>query len=144
MKKLTQMFIMAGTITMAICGVTATAHAESKAVSFSYSSNRAYYACSYFEGQGEKLLKKLGADSVSTRCNGGLPDQPFVAGTYYFRLPAATGAVETVSLRVNEACDFNEKLVKKLLTAFDVVSVSKKGGCFDASGTLRYTIQIRR
>lgn len=140
MKKLTQMFIMA----LTVCGLAEFAHAESKSVSFSYSSNRAYYSCNYFENQGEKLLKKLGADSVSTRCQGGLPDQWFVSGSYFFRMPASTGAVETVSLRVNESCDFNEKLIKKLLTAFDVVSVSKKGGCFDASGSLRYTIQIRR
>ncbi len=140
MKNVIQMFVTG----LIACCVTEIAHAESKSVSFSYSSSRSYYACSYFEGQGEKLLAKLGADSVSTRCHGGLPDNHFVSGTYFFRMPASTGAVETVSLNVRESCDFNEKLIKKLLTAFDVVSLSKRGSCWDSSGNLRYSIQIRR
>lgn len=112
---------------------------KTSTIKFSYWERHSLYACSYVEGRAQFFAKKLGATNVEVDCKGGLPHNDWVQAEITFSTPA-NSEERTTKIRINEACDFNQKLLEKMLPAFEPSEVVRKGVCWDSQGRLRYTI----
>lgn len=112
---------------------------KTSTIKFNYWERHSYYSCSYVEGRAELFAKKLGASSVEVDCKGGLPHNDWVQAEITLKT-SVNAESNTTKIRINEACDFNQKLLEKMLPAFEPSEVVRKGACWDSSGRLRYTI----
>lgn len=116
------------------------ADAEPTVIKFQYWENHSLYSCSYVEGQAERIAKKLRATDIKVKCTGGLPWNEWVSAKISFVVPEKQNESTVTTLRVNEACDFNQKLIEKIVPAFNPSEVTRKGVCWESKGRLRYTI----
>lgn len=108
---------------------------------FHYSSTQSYYACSYAERQAKHFINEMGGEVVKIRCTGGLPDSPFVSVDMKYR-SAVAGAWQQVSLRGNESCDFNTKLINHLVENFEVRDIVSRNSCNFSSGRYQYSFDV--
>lgn len=108
-------------------------------VKFNYWESHSMYACSYVENQALGYVNKLGGTDASVDCKGGLPWNNWVSAEITFK-PSMDKSLKETKIRVNQSCDFNQKLIEKLLPAFNPTDVKRKGVCWDSNGRLRYTI----
>jgi hypothetical protein len=116
-----------------------------ESVRFSYSSNRSYYHCDYFERQAQRMVRALGGERVDVRCSGGLPYQSFLSGSVesVASVSADRSKSAEVQIRIDEACEFNDKLMKAILkSSTRILSVKKRGSCMNSQGRVRYTITV--
>lgn len=128
------------------------ANRTEKSIEFNWTSNRSYYACSYAEGQTRKYLRALGAQDISTDCDGGIEyGQPYwlpLSLTADFSVYTQDGngtepvTNQKVVLRGNESCEFNVKLIEKILSQVSHTLVKKSVNCFEARGSYRYEIEV--
>lgn len=109
-------------------------------VKFDYWSSHSYYACSYVEQKAHFFAEKLGATDITVKCTGGLPWNDWVSADISYAVPMKKSVAEVTKLRVNEACDFNQKLIEKIIPTFNPTEVKRKGVCWDSSGRLRYSV----
>lgn len=130
---------------LALIGVAGLANAaEQKSISFGYTSNESFYACSYAEGQASKFLTALGADNVETQCTGGIqPDHQLWPVSLSATFMTSEKGVRTVTLRGHEACDFNVKLIKTILAQVDHEVVSAQSNCWGSEGRYSFVINLK-
>ncbi len=115
---------------------------------FTYSSNRAYYACSYAEAQTKKYIQQMGGEVVKVRCSGGFPDSPFVTVNMHFTNFKASNSADAmtsewmvVKIRGNESCEFNKKLVEHLLPQFETRNLQAREFCNVSEGRYQYAFE---
>ena len=130
------------------------ANRTEKSIEFNWNSNRSYYACSYAEGQARKYLRALGAQDISTDCRGGIeygrPQwswMPLSLDAQFTVLEQNDNGSEPVTnqkvvLRGNESCEFNVKLIQKLLAQVNHTLVKKSVNCFEARGSYRFEVEV--
>jgi hypothetical protein len=137
MKSLIAISILFGAASSFACGA-------EKTVSFGYYNQKAMYACSYAENQAKSDLKAMGAVNVQIKCTGGIeagsPNWMPLEMDITFDQNCSDG--QTVTIKGNESCDFNVRLMDTLLTQVDHKSVDKSESCWDASGAYKYNVAL--
>lgn len=124
-----------------------TAQLKDRRLTINYFSPNSFYACSFAEGQVSDFLKLFDAKNIEVTCTGGLPwSQSLTVFTKFKSAAASTaeGAVaaewKRVSFRGDQACDFNARVLRQLVTGFEIRDRARVGdGCWDSRGT--YSIQ---
>lgn len=128
-----------------LLGFSFAAQAERQGVEFFFSSHYSYYACSYAESQTESHLRSLKATQIRTRCSGGIQPGPdsfwMPINVYASYLPAQVSEPVTVTIRGNESCDFNVRLIKTLVRRLGYKTLQSRDSCWDSRGS--YSFQIR-
>lgn len=115
---------------------------EVKTFELNYSNHNAYYACSYAEGQANKILKTLGGNVLETSCSGGIDHDMFLPLSMEGSFILEPQGGKTVVIRGREACDFNVKLIKEILSVVSVASVKASNTCWDASGNYKFEVTL--
>ena len=135
-------------------GTESLAERQEKSFEFNWNSNRSYYACSYAEGQAQKFLRALGAQEIATDCRGGIETgtpqwswAPLNLKAQYVSAVQSENGNEPVTnqkviLRGSESCEFNVKLIEKILANVDHKLIKKSSTCFDARGSFRYEVEV--
>jgi hypothetical protein len=132
--------IILGLLLLSANALAQTADMVEKNSSFFYTSSRSYYACSYAESRAKNFIKEMGGEVVKIRCTGGLPDFSYVDVDMTYRA-AVTGVWKSVSLRGNESCEFNTKLIESLIPNFKTQNMVAREFCNDSSGRYQYTFE---
>ena len=114
---------------------------ETAKLDFWYASATSFYSCDYAEAQTKSYLQKLGAHGVQVSCNGGLPDFDSLTVTAEFT-PGSAGQWTAVQLESNESCDFNERLIRELLSKFTTRNVNVSSTCWDSQGRVSATLDV--
>lgn len=109
---------------------------------FSYSSSRDFYACSYAERQMKNYIEVMGGEVQSMRCSGGLPYDRFLTVKATFATPVLTGVMVDIHFAGKESCDFNARLINQLMPYFDPVDVVARNTCFHSQGRYSYSFSI--
>ena len=116
--------------------------------------SRNYYSCDFAEATLENHLEVLGASNISVSCSGGIEQNwgmfP-VNLTARFDIPSATSENHTRSTNSrlagtrlgNSSCNFNTKLLNKLLPLFANVKVNaKRATCMDNDSRWSYDVTV--
>tara|TARA_B100001248_G_scaffold261746_1_gene254055 strand:+ start:59676 stop:60068 length:393 start_codon:yes stop_codon:yes gene_type:complete len=113
-------------------------------ISYTHVGNRSFYACSYAEKRMENYLQAMGAEIVNLRCTGGLPDFNTLRVSAEIVVPGQGESVEWVPVEFigNEACEFNNGMIKKVMEPFQVRNVESRENCWFSEGRYMYRFEV--
>lgn len=121
------------------------------------SGNRIHYRCDVAQQILESQLTKLGAQSIETKCSGGLERwgySPYwapmtVKATFEVQVPESHSAKEVVVLnsgkRMHEDCFLSVAMVEEALPLIPGVKVlKKKNSCLNNESRWSYTVEVSK
>jgi len=130
-------------LAIAVLGFSQARATEVQKLNFGYYNRYAYYSCDYARNRVQQHLAKLGATNIHTTCTGGIePYRPWfpINLTATFEQKESVGNV--VTLRGNDSCDFNVRLIDAILKTVAHKNVSKQSNCWDSRGSYTYQVQL--
>ncbi|MDA8792068.1 hypothetical protein N9N67_02410 [Bacteriovoracaceae bacterium] len=111
--------------------------------------NRVYLSCDFAQDQAEKLIEKMGAEIIDSRCRGGI--QPgwvtpvMVDVEYEFNEDNKTGDIFKIRSGFNDNCYYDTRLMNEFVrkNKKTLKFVRRNAGCFSSQSSYSYKIKVK-